>query len=246
MTSKAWNQYDDFKEADPRTREYYGAVHRCHALALRSLIPDKIEAALDIACGYGDSTQLLAPFARRIDGVDSSQQLIEIARRRSSNDCVQFHCCSFEEFAPTRQYDLVSASWFLNHIHTDADLVTTAKRIGELITPNGVVSFVVPSDAFTTRRIQLMGAELGWRQAWFQEETRFTRGVFNYCEDEYIPTTVWQPLFILQAFRPWTRLSCWDVKATIAEERLLPELESEPPFEILYGHRCRSGEECEK
>ncbi len=230
-----WSNYDTFKSDKEIVMRYYAAVHRCVVLALCLLLKRKVPRALDIACGHGDSTKVLTGFAESIVGVDSSEGLIALAREREFDADVQFVCSTFERFEHTGSgFDLISGSWFLNHVHSENELAATAQRIQAMLNPGGSVLFVVPSDAFTSNRTQKLARVIDWVQAWTNEDVAWTEGIFRFG-DEWIPTTVWQPLFLMQQLRPYFDLETWDIKGTLVRENLLPELHSEPPFEVIYG-----------
>ncbi|GAA4458230.1 class I SAM-dependent methyltransferase [Novipirellula rosea] len=238
MTVYRWTNYDQYKSAVTCVREYYDAVHRCHELALQQLVPQKCELALDIACGHGESTQILKPFANSIVGVDSSEDLIDIANSQNEDPAVRYVCSTFADFdAADESIDLISAAWYWNHVHTAEDLEAAAVKIASLLRPGGSVAFVIPGDSFTSRRIQSIAREdFQWRQAWTHEEREWTEGLFSY-DDTWIQTKIWQPFFLMKFFREWFDLSTWDVKGTLVREDRLSGLVAEPPFEILYGKR---------
>lgn len=232
-----WNGYDTFKASESRVEEYYDAVHRCQDLALKQLLHCGNESlAIDVACGYGDSTRRLKPYAASIVGVDSSKHLIDQARERSGDDpTMSFECCTFDELqASPQSFGLLNASWFLNHLHCESSLLAAAVKIAQIVKPGGAVCLITPGASFTSVRTQSMALRLGWEQAWFDFRAEFTRGVFRY-DQEWIRTTIWQPMTIMRLFRPWMDLRCWDVKSTLISEDRLPWLKSEPPFEVLYG-----------
>ncbi|EMI55911.1 class I SAM-dependent methyltransferase [Rhodopirellula sallentina] len=236
MTVYQWQNYDQYKSEANQVRDYYDSVHRCHELALQEMLREPCGSALDIACGHGESTKILEDYAHSLVGVDSSDDLIDIAIAQNEHPRTQYYCSTFEDFeAEDGSFDLVSAAWYWNHVHCESGLEEAAKKIHALLRPGGYVSFVVPGDSFTSRRIQDIAREgFHWNQAWTHEMPEATEGVFSY-DDTWIRTKIWQPFFLMRKFSAWFDLSTWDVKATLVREGRLPHLCSEPPFEILYG-----------
>ncbi|MDA8743734.1 class I SAM-dependent methyltransferase [Rubripirellula amarantea] len=238
MTTYRWQNYDRYKSQANQVREYYDSVHRCHHLALEQLLPQPCERALDIACGHGESTRVLEPFADNIVGVDSSEDLIQIAHSQSHREGTSFTCASFDDFqANEGSFDLISSAWFLNHVLTLDELETTAMKMSSLLKRGGAFACVVPGDAFTSRRTQeIARTDFQWNQAWTHERPESTEGVFSY-DDSWIRTRIWQPFFLMKFLSEWFELSCWDVKGTLVRERRMENLVAEPPFEVLYGTR---------
>lgn len=242
MTVYQWTNYDRFKSEVNTVREYYDAVHRCYQLALNSLIPVPCDSALDIACGHGESTKLLRDHARHIVGVDSSSDLIGIAQEQTDESEIQFHCTTFEDYDELpSSFNLVTAAWFWNHVHDEESVLSCANKIHTLLRPGGSVAFIVPGDAFTSRRTQeIARRDFQWNQAWTHESAESTEGIFSYdsadlSDATWIHTKVWQPFFLMRLLSEWFELSTWDVKGTMVREGRMPGLVAEPPFEILYG-----------
>ena len=236
MTVYAWTNYDRYKSEVNQVREYYDAVHRCHHLALQQILPERCDTALDVACGHGESTIILREHAKSIVGVDSSEDLIEIAQSQNDHPGTKYVCATFDDFqGDAGTFDLVSAAWYWNHVHNLEDVLRAARKIKELLRPGGRVAFVVPGDSFTSRRIQeIARTDFQWKQAWTHEAPESTEGVFSY-DSSWIQTKVWQPFYLMRVLSEWFELQAWDVKGTLVRENRLPGLVAEPPFEVIYG-----------
>jgi len=198
--------------------------------------------SLDIACGFGESTRLISRFSESVIGIDSSTEMIRVANEQKLGEKFCFICSRFEDFeSEQQQFDLISATWFLNHIHDESELEIVFSKISHLLRPGGHVSFVVPSAAFCSRGTQLLARDqFDWHQGWTEEQTRFTKGVFSYGES-WIPTTIWQPLYLMRLLSRWFDIRCWDVKSTIVSECRLDFWETEPPFEVIHGTKREMG-----
>lgn len=233
-TKDQWQDYDQFKISNDTVLEYYQAVQTCHAKALDDFVASKLDHALDIASGHGETSKLLLNFAERVVGVDSSEDLIAKAQTLPDPN-LEFVCSTFEEYQPSTKFDLISATWFLNHVHSEEDLEATIEKIKSMLNPGGYVSFVTPSNSFTSPNIQKIALELfQWRQAWFEEGDGYTRGVLSYF-GQWIPTTIWQPVFLMRMLHKHFEVRTWDVKRTQIENQLLCGFNAEPPFEVIYG-----------
>ncbi len=236
MTVYQWTNYDTYKSQHTNVREYYDTVHRCFRLSLERLMPRPCDMALDVACGHGESTKLLLDYAGSIIGIDSSDDLIDIARDHNQQSNIRYECMSFEDFDEHHgAFGLITAVWFWNHVHSEQDLVRAASHMAKMLRPDGCVAFVIPGDAFTTPRTQAVAREhFHWRQAWTHETTSATKGIFSY-DGSWIETTIWQPLYLMRLLSQWFDLHCFDVKGTVIREQRLMGLQCEPPFEVLYG-----------
>ncbi len=231
-----WERYDQYKTLNDRVGEYYDTVHQCLGSALESALPADCQRGLDIACGHGESTRLLSRYTNTVVGVDSSEDLIRIANEQMLGKKFEFECATFENYDPgDQQFDVVTAAWYLNHVHSEIELERVIAKIKSLLKPEGTIALVVPGEAFTSGRTQEIGREsFGWKQAWYEEKMEFTRGVFAYG-DEWIPTTVWQPIFLMRLLNEHFDVRSWDVKGTMVREQRLSDFDVEPPFEIIYG-----------
>lgn len=70
---------------------------------------------LELACGTGMWTQMLAARAAELTAIDSSPEAIEIARR-SCPASVRFSCADILHWAPDRRYQLVFFGFWLSHV----------------------------------------------------------------------------------------------------------------------------------
>jgi demethylmenaquinone methyltransferase/2-methoxy-6-polyprenyl-1,4-benzoquinol methylase len=91
---------------------------------------------LEIACGTGLGTQLLLPHANAITAVDSSPEVIEIAKRKIGNDPrVSFVVADIFEWEPPEVYDVVFFRAWITHVPPERfevfwDLVDGALKPG--------------------------------------------------------------------------------------------------------------------
>ncbi|MEV8313581.1 class I SAM-dependent methyltransferase [Streptomyces sp. NPDC059900] len=72
---------------------------------------------LELACGTGQWTPLLAARARSVTAVDAAPAVLAIARRRTASfPAVQFVEANLFEWQPPRRYDTVFFAFWLSHV----------------------------------------------------------------------------------------------------------------------------------
>lgn len=92
--------------------------------------------ALDVGSGCsGRFIRLLESHGYRVEGLDVSARMIELARMR--NPDVQFHHADVCEWAPARQYDFITAWDSIWHVPLDRSEGVLRKLCGAL-SPGGV------------------------------------------------------------------------------------------------------------
>ena len=94
---------------------------------------------LDVGCGMGDDSILLALLGARVTGVDLSAGSLEVARARAEVNGVQatFLCSPFESVQVAAQYDVVWVDAFLHHVISDLEPVLA--KIVAAVAPGGLV-----------------------------------------------------------------------------------------------------------
>jgi 2-polyprenyl-3-methyl-5-hydroxy-6-metoxy-1,4-benzoquinol methylase len=96
--------------------------------------PTRESRALDIGCGAGRWTRLLAASGYRVHGIDLQQALIDSNRVRYPE--TTFDCVSVLDFQPTSPFDVVSTVTVLQHIPFPEQKIAVAK-IGSFVKPGG-------------------------------------------------------------------------------------------------------------
>lgn len=98
--------------------------------------------ALEIGCGTGLFTELLAATGARITAVDLSPDLLKKAQERNlPAEQVRFLLRPFEKCMDLGPFDAVLGSSVLHHLDLDPAL----GRIAELLKPGGLMSFAEPN-----------------------------------------------------------------------------------------------------
>ncbi|TCZ65383.1 methyltransferase domain-containing protein [Roseicella aquatilis] len=109
-------------------------------LARSGVAPARRLRVLDLGCGTGLSGAALAPFARRLEGLDLSPRMLAEARRRGLYDAL--HEADLLDWLPAHPagFDLVAAADVLNYL---GDLGPALAAIHAALAPGGVAAFSV-------------------------------------------------------------------------------------------------------
>jgi ubiquinone/menaquinone biosynthesis C-methylase UbiE len=100
------------------------------------------ELVLDLACGTGKVSRLLAKKGYEVVGVDGSLAMIEEARRRTRGGEAEYVCQRMERLDLDRRFDL-TVSFFdsLNYLTDPADLQECCNRVFRHLHPGGLFVF---------------------------------------------------------------------------------------------------------
>jgi ubiquinone/menaquinone biosynthesis C-methylase UbiE len=101
------------------------------------------KTVLDLGCGAGENSVLLARRATKVVGLDISPDLVEIAQRRAQvqGQTVQFIVTSaYATGLPLESIDVVFGEAILHHL----DLEHAANEIRRILRPGGYAVFVEP------------------------------------------------------------------------------------------------------
>lgn len=97
---------------------------------------------LELACGTGQWTPLLAARAHSVTAVDSSAEVLAIARARTASPSVQFiQADVFEWQPPRRRYDTVFFAFWLSHV-PPARLPEFWNTVAATLAPRGKAIFI--------------------------------------------------------------------------------------------------------
>ena len=233
-----WDQYNSYQKQSDLIKHYYDTVNHCVASAIAKEVPGELDRGLDIACGHGETTRVLSRFVRHVVGVDSSPELIEEAENQTLGERFEFVERRFEDFqSDAHSFDLIGATWYLNHLHTHDELQCALEKMFELLTDDGIVALTVPSAAYTSPEVQAIARqEYQWSMAWTDRRSDRTTGLFSYG-GKWIETTIWQPLTLMRMMDRYFEVEALDVKGLLTRQRRLPDWQTEPSFEVLVGRR---------
>jgi SAM-dependent methyltransferase len=121
-------------------REY---VERADLQALLAMVDELpiVGDVLELACGTGQWTPLLAARARSVTAVDVSTEMLEIAGQRAASSNVEFVQADVFEWQPMRRYDTVFFGFWLSHV-PPARLASFWRMVAGVLAPGGRAIFV--------------------------------------------------------------------------------------------------------
>lgn len=106
---------------------------------------------LDMPCGDGTLTSLLAPHFDRVVGVDASSQHLDLARESLPD--VDFHEALIEEFETDERFDHITMLNILEHV---VDPVGVLLKAASLLSDDGVLFVHVPNALAINRRLAVL------------------------------------------------------------------------------------------
>ena len=102
-------------------------------------LPQHGQRALDVGCGSGRFTPILAESFDQVIGIDISQPLIEITRRKKSRPNIEYRVHDLRTFDDASGFDLIFSSTTLHHV---ADLSTALLHLRRLVRPGGTTVLI--------------------------------------------------------------------------------------------------------
>jgi SAM-dependent methyltransferase len=107
---------------------------------LRQLLGGTSGVVLDVGCGTGELARRLSPYVDRVDAVDFSQAMLDLARRLPGGDAanIRWTLGAVEDVPLNGPYALVTAGESLHGM--DFDVVMS--RFAQVLTPNGFVAII--------------------------------------------------------------------------------------------------------
>lgn len=119
-------------------------LHKQKAL-VRMIGERRYASALDLGCGTGVVTRLIAPFCDRVLGTDFAPTAIETARRETSDSRVSFAVADLREMEEVGAYDLIVCSEVLYYLKAP-ELADALVRLSRALMPGGALVLVARSD----------------------------------------------------------------------------------------------------
>lgn len=105
---------------------------------------------LELACGTGQWTPLIAARARSVTAVDASSEVLDIARARTVSPHVRFLQADMFSWRPPRRYDTVFFGFWLSHV-PPSRLAGFWGTVAAALTPHGKAVFIDDGPAEAAR-----------------------------------------------------------------------------------------------
>ena len=157
-----------------RSRRGLSAAGEWHQL--RPLFPDlKGKSVLDLGCGYGWHCAFAKEQgAARILGIDSSERMIEEARRRNGMEGVEYRACGMEHYDyPKSAWDCVISNLALHYVE---DLEAVFRNVYRTLKPGGVFLMNIEHPVFTAGVNQDWAYDENGRPKYWPVDGYFTPG----------------------------------------------------------------------
>lgn len=106
---------------------------------------------LDMPCGDGSLTAMMAPQFKRVVGLDASSKHLELAKKNLPT--ADLHEALIEEFETDERFDTITMINVLEHV---ADPVQVLQKAASLLTDAGVLLVHVPNAVAINRRIAVL------------------------------------------------------------------------------------------
>ncbi|MEZ0261388.1 MAG: trans-aconitate 2-methyltransferase [Alphaproteobacteria bacterium] len=153
---KTLQEKSDIYYAQAAVYEAFSAAEDAGGLVLAELLPAiKGKTVLDLGCGTGKYTALLAPHAKHITGLDAAPAQLDIARERTVNFTnVDFIEGDAAEATLQRTYDVVLACWMLGTIADEGKRGAILDRLDYNISFGGEIFLVENAEGSEFERIR--------------------------------------------------------------------------------------------
>jgi len=162
---------------------------------LRTALPSHGGSAVDIGCGSGRHTVVLAERFDRVVGIDLSEPMVELARRKRPDPKVTYEVRDLMDVGG-QQFDLVLSVGALHHM---PDLEAALAKIASLVSPGGTAVLVdlvadrdrVPRWWFRAGAVVQLLRDLAGRKAFAFERYRLAthHGWLDHlASDRYLST----------------------------------------------------------
>ncbi|MEK7567335.1 MAG: class I SAM-dependent methyltransferase [Patescibacteria group bacterium] len=135
--------YEDYRLQEETHWWFIGRYKIFSRLLKHKTIPQKNARALDIGCGTGYLTTLVAKISDSVYCVEMADEMIEILKRRIKN--VHIIKGLWTDVAVNQTFKLVTLFDSLEHIEDDKEAL---KKIESVLEPGGLVIITVPAYQF--------------------------------------------------------------------------------------------------
>ena len=129
---------------------------------LSALKPQANENILEIGCGPGTWTGIVAGKCRELTAIDISAEMLDAAKRAANKKNVKFVKCDFLDYRTNRKFDKV---FMVRVIESFKNKEQAIRKISKMLKPNGklvIISKTTPSIWDVSPRIRRFFAGIGF------------------------------------------------------------------------------------
>lgn len=199
----------------------------------------KPESLVDLACGTGNFTILLAKASYKVTGLDNSPEMIEIARNKAIDQGldIKWICSDIRRFKLGKQVDgAVSVFDSINYLLEPDDLKSAFACVRDTIRPGGLFVF----DMNTVKRLSSITAGttiyqgpnyyLAWSDIWDEEnkwwQVNLTGSIIEGDRRMTFNEIHRERAYPLKKIRSWLEEAGFSVLGIYGPSRLLPATQS--------------------
>ena len=136
-----WFRRGRFDRGPALNAQWFADVATVEAAVSDHLERTRPRTALELACGTGLFTRLLAPKVGSLLALDASSEVIELNRTRVKGDNVRYELADLFQWTPSERFDLVFMSFWLSHVPR-ARFTAFWSMIRNALTPGGTAYIV--------------------------------------------------------------------------------------------------------
>lgn len=109
------------------------------------------QSLLDVPCGDGAVTKMLATGFKRVVGVDASSKHLALARKLLPE--VEFHESLIEDFTTPEKFSTITMLNILEHVQNPVGVL---KKAAQMLTDDGILLIHVPNAQAVNRRLAVL------------------------------------------------------------------------------------------
>jgi len=114
----------------------------------------KTDSILEVGCGEGTWTELIAPLCRKYDAIDISGEMLKIAKKRKGCEGINFFHTTFESFNTNEQYDKIFMVRVFEYMKDKNEML---KKMYKLLNPGGKIVIITKTfPSIWCGRVRLM------------------------------------------------------------------------------------------
>ena len=147
--------FDDFAELFDRFTRIWDGISGSFDDWVRDNLPPRVESAVDLGCGAGRHSVLLADHAERVLAVDVADRMLDIARTERARPNIDYQRRGVLDVSPDDgPFDVVLSVHTLHHIGSAR---TVLPHVRSLLAPGGrlIVADIIDAGDWPTREFQI-------------------------------------------------------------------------------------------